>query len=83
MFVDDDDGGGTKSTCGCEEGKHVSCFGCGACYNLLLDIYNAAAKKDKTMKYICDDFVEEDELTDSEYGTVKWFCPECEKVLRK
>ena len=52
---DDDDAdmslpNGASNSCGCEEGKHVSCFGCKACYNLLLDNFRHHLLDNKNRK---------------------------------
>ena len=66
-------------SCDCDEVKHVCCFGCGACYNLLLDNYNST----DGVKYIFEDFGERGDLFSTDYGTIKWFCRECDAVLEK
>ena len=77
-----EDGGGSRpNSCDCNDEKHVSCFGCGACYATMLDRHNSKAKTRK--EKLWTDFDNDTDLIDSEFGSIKWFCPDCEVILLK
>ena len=78
-MIDDDDGDGDLSlqlsnACGCKDRKHLSCYGCGACYHLSL-----VSSGNK----LGHDFEGHEDLMQPDYGTVRWFCPQCDVAMKK